>query len=158
MNPAVESVPTSSAPLSPLVVYFLAVIGVVATMIGLSAVLGERHREKVTGEPYESGIAVTGSAHVRLPIQFYLVAMLFVIFDLEAVYLFAWAVAVPEVGWRGFGEMLVFIAVLLIALTYVWRVGVLDWGTAQRRIEASRQERRNGLVAQQADLRSSVGR
>lgn len=142
----------------PLVGYFIAVLIVAAGMIGISALLGERHREKATDEPYESGIAVTGSAHVRLPIQFYLVAMLFVIFDLEAVYLFAWAVAVREVGWLGFGEMLVFIAVLFIALAYVWRVGALNWGTSQRRIEASRQEQRNGLVAQQADPRSSVGR
>jgi NADH-quinone oxidoreductase subunit A len=142
----------------PLVGYFIAVLIVAAGMIGISALLGERHREKATDEPYECGIAVTGSAHVRLPIQFYLVAMLFVIFDLEAVYLFAWAVAVPEVGWLGFCEMLVFIAVLCIALAYVWRVGALNWGTSQRRIEAPRQEQRNGLVAQQADLRSSVGR
>jgi len=140
-----------------LVGYFIAVLIVAAIMIGASALLGERHREKATDEPYESGIAVTGSAHIRLPIQFYLVAMLFVIFDLEAVYLFAWAVAVPEVGWLGFGEMLVFIAVLFIALAYVWRVGALEWGTSQRRVEAARQEQRDGLVAQQADLRSSVG-
>lgn len=154
-------------PLSSFAGYFIAVLAIAAGMIGISALLGERHREKATDEPYESGIAVTGSAHIRLPIQFYLVAMLFVIFDLEAVYLFAWAVAVPEVGWLGFGEMLVFIAVLLIALAYVWRVGALDWGTSQRRIEVSRevprieasgQEQRNGLVAQQADLRSPVGR
>ena len=142
----------------PLAGYFIAVLVVAAGMIGISALLGERHRERATGEPYESGIAVTGSAHIRLPIQFYLVAMLFVIFDLEAVYLFAWAVAVPEVGWLGFGEMFVFIAVLFIALAYVWRVGALEWGTSQRRIEAPRQEQRDGLVAQQADLRSSVGR
>ena len=94
----------------------------------------------------------------RRDLLMYLVAMLFVIFDLEAVYLFAWAVAVPEVGWLGFGEMLVFITVLFIALAYVWRVGALNWGTSQRRIEASREEQRNGLVAQQADLLSSVGR
>ncbi len=142
----------------PLAGYFIAVLIIAAGMIGISALLGERHREKATDEPYESGIAVTGSAHIRLPIQFYLVAMLFVIFDLEAVYLFAWAVAVPEVGWLGFGEMLVFIAVLFIALAYVWRVGALEWGTSQRRIEAPRQEQQDGLVAQQADLRSSVRR
>ncbi|MGE3977197.1 MAG: NADH-quinone oxidoreductase subunit A [Nitrospira sp.] len=142
----------------PLAGYFIAVLIIAAGMIGISALLGERHREKATDEPYESGIAVTGSAHIRLPIQFYLVAMLFVIFDLEAVYLFAWAVAVPEVGWLGFGEMLVFIAVLFIALAYVWRVGALEWGTSRPRIETSRQEQRDGLVAQQADLRSSVGR
>lgn len=140
-----------------LAVYFLAVLVIAAIMIGGSALLGERHREKATGEPYESGIAVTGSAQNRLPVQFYLVAMLFVIFDLEAVYLFAWAVAVPEVGWLGFGEMLVFIAVLFIALAYVWRVGALDWGTSPRRILVRRQKGHDAVVAQQADGRSRIG-
>ncbi len=140
----------------PFVVYFLAVLTVAAGMIGLSALLGERHREKATGEPYESGIAVTGSAQIRVPVQFYLVAMLFVIFDVEAVFLFAWAVAVPEVGWLGFGEMLVFIVILCVALAYVWRVGALDWGTSGRRMPARRRERPDALVAQQADGRSPV--
>ncbi|HWF59528.1 MAG TPA: NADH-quinone oxidoreductase subunit A [Nitrospira sp.] len=143
-------------PLWPLVAYFIAALVVAAIMIGASALLGERHSERTTGEPYESGIAVTGSAQNRLPVQFYLVAMLFVIFDLEAVYLFAWAVAVPEVGWLGFGEMLVFITVLFIALAYVWRVGALDWGTSPRRILVRRRKDHDAVVAQQADGRSPV--
>lgn len=140
-----------------LAVYALAVLAIAAAMIGISALLGERHREKATGEPYESGIAVTGSAHMRLPVQFYLVAMLFVIFDLEAVYIFAWAVAVQEVGWLGFGEMLVFIAVLLIGLAYLWRVGALEWRTAPRRIPLGRRKGHDAVVAQQADGRSPIG-
>lgn len=146
-----------SEQLWPLVVYFLAVLAVAAIMIGGSALLGERHHERTTGEPYESGIALTGSARNRLPVQFYLVAMLFLIFDLEAVYLFAWAVAVPEVGWLGFGEMLVFIAVLFIALAYVWRVGALDWGTSPRRVLVQRRKGHDAVVAQQADGQSPVG-
>lgn len=141
----------------PLAVYFVVVLILVAAMIGISALLGERHREKATGEPYESGIAVTGSAQVRVPVQFYLIAMLFVIFDVEAVFIFAWAVAVPELGWLGFGEMLVFIGILCVALVYVWRVGALDWGTSAGRIRARRQEPCDALVAQQTDVQSSVG-
>lgn len=140
----------------PFGVYFLTVMAVVGAMIGISAILGERHQEKATGEPYESGIAVTGSAQIRVPVQFYLVAMLFVIFDVEAVFIFAWAVAVPEVGWLGFGEILVFIVILCVALAYVWRVGALDWGTSERRMRARKQERRNALVAQQADRQMPV--
>lgn len=140
----------------PFAVYGLAVLAIAAGMIGISAVLGERHREQATDEPYESGIAVTGSAQIRLPVQFYLIAMLFVIFDLEAVYLFAWAVAVPETGWLGFGEMLVFIAVLFIALAYLWRVGALDWGTSLQRVPVRRRKGRDALVAQQAGGRSPI--
>ena len=116
------------APLWPLAVYGLLVIVLVTGMIGLSALLGERHRERATGEPYESGIVSTGSARVRLSVTFYLVAMCFVIFDLEAVYLFAWAVAARELGWAGYAEVLVFVGVLVAALAYLWRRGALDWG------------------------------
>ena len=116
------------APLWSLAVYGLLVILLVTGIIGLSALLGERHRERATGEPYESGIVSTGSARVRLSVTFYLVAMCFVIFDLEAVYLFAWAVAARELGWTGYAEVLVFVGVLLAALVYLWRRGALDWG------------------------------
>jgi NADH-quinone oxidoreductase subunit A len=135
----------------PLSFYVLVVLVIVAGMVGISALLGERHRERTTDEPYESGIAVTGSAQLRVPIQFYLTAMLFVIFDLEAVFIFAWAVTVSEVGWTGFTAMSIFIGILMIALIYVWRVGALEWGTPSRAVLLSGQERRNALVAHQAD-------
>lgn len=107
--------------------YAIAVFVVVGATLGLSYVLGERHRSPATHDPYESGIVPTGSSRFRVPIQFYLVAMLFVIFDLEAVFVFAWALVVREAGWLAFWEMTIFIGVLLIALIYVWRVGALDW-------------------------------
>jgi NADH-quinone oxidoreductase subunit A len=117
----------------PLVLYFAAVIFVVSTMILLSYVLGQRHQERATADPYESGMPVTGSARVRLSAQFYLVAMFFVIFDLEAVFIFAWAVSAREVGWLGYAEILVFIAVLGAALLYLWRLGALEWGPVRAR-------------------------
>lgn len=116
----------------PLVAYLAAVVTIVGGMVGLSWVLGERRRERATPEPYESGIVSTGSARTRFPIQFYLVAMIFLIFDLEAVYLFAWAVAARDVGWLGYVEILVFVGVLLAAWAYLWRVGALDWGPSRR--------------------------
>jgi NADH-quinone oxidoreductase subunit A len=79
--------------------------------------------------PYESGILPTGSARLRIDVKYYLVAMFFVIFDLETVFLFAWAVAFRELGWAGYIEALVFIVVLVVALVYLWKVGALDWGT-----------------------------
>ncbi len=112
----------------PLAVYFVAVVGLVAAMIALSHALGERHAERATGEPYESGIVSEGSARVRFPVKFYLVAMFFVVFDLEAVFLFAWAVAARELGWAGYVEAMIFTVVLVAALAYLWRCGALDWG------------------------------
>ena len=120
--------PIDTQPLWPLVVYFVATVAIVAAMIGFSFVLGQRHRERATDEPYESGIAATGTARVRFDIKFYLVAVFFLIFDLEAVFLYAWAVAVRETGWAGYIEVLVFTGVLAAALVYLWRLGALDWG------------------------------
>ena len=112
----------------PLAVYFTAIVVIIAGLIGLSFVLGQRHRERATGEPYESGIVSTGSAQVRFDIKFYLVAVIFLVFDLEAAFLYAWAVAVRETGWAGYAEVLVFTGVLAAALVYLWRLGALDWG------------------------------
>jgi NADH-quinone oxidoreductase subunit A len=120
--------PIDSTALWPLGVYFFAVVAIVAIMISLSYVLGERHREKQTDEPYESGIVSTGTARVRFDIKFYLIAMFFVIFDLEAVFIFAWAVSIKENGWQGYGEMMVFIGILTATLVYLWRIKALEWG------------------------------
>src|SRR4051794_3771575 len=102
-------------------------------MLGLSYMLGQRHHEHSTDSPYESGIVSQGSARVRLSAKFYLVAMFFVIFDLEAVFIFAWAIAVREAGWTGYAEATLFITVLLATLVYLWRVGALDWRQGSRR-------------------------
>src|SRR5919107_419536 len=117
-----------------LFLYFTLVAAVVAVMLVAPALLGERHQRKLsrraergTTEAYESGVAPTGSAKLRIPLQYYLVAMLFVIFDLEAVYLYGWAVVAREAGWPGFSAASVFIVLLMVALVYLWRVGALDW-------------------------------
>jgi NADH-quinone oxidoreductase subunit A len=118
----------------PLAVYLVIVVMLVVAMLGLSFVLGQRHHNRATGTPYESGILSQGSARVRLSAKFYLVAMFFVIFDLEAVFIFAWAIAVRETGWNGYAEAMVFITVLLATLVYLWRVGALDWRQGSRRV------------------------
>ncbi len=110
-----------------LLLYAALVILFLAAVLALSSALGERHAEPATGEPFECGVVSVGDARTRIPARFYLVAMLFVIFDLEAVFLFAWAVSIREAGWTGYWEALVFIAVLIAALAYLWRVGALDW-------------------------------
>ena len=120
---------TNAPALWPLGVYFASVVIIITTMVALSYVLGERHREKQTNEPYESGIVSTGTARVRFDIKFYLIAMFFVIFDLEAVFIFAWAVSIRETGWTGYAEMLIFIGILTAALVYIWKLGALEWGS-----------------------------
>jgi NADH-quinone oxidoreductase subunit A len=119
----------------PLAVYFFLVIGLLFFMLVFSYILGQRHRERATDVPYESGVASTGTARIRFDIKFYLVAMFFVIFDVEAVFIFAWAIALRETGWTGYFEMLIFIGVLLAALVYLWRLGALDWGPRGRKTE-----------------------
>lgn len=119
----------------PLGVYLAAAILLALAMLAVSYVLGERHNEPTTGVPYESGVMPTGSARLRFPTRFYLVAVFFVIFDLEAAFVLAWAVAVRELGWSGYIEVLVFVGVLLAALAYLWRQGALDWRTQRQRDE-----------------------
>ena len=116
----------------PLVVYAAMVMALVTSMLVLSWLLGQRHTDRATGEPYESGITPTGSARLRLSADFYLIAMFFVIFDLEAVFIFAWAVAAREVGWVGYTGVVIFIGVLVAALLYEWRMGTLDWRARPR--------------------------
>ena len=125
-----------TAPVWPLVVYCVAVIAVVGGMIAISHVLGQRHTSKATVEPFESGIVTVGYARFRFPVKFYLVAMFFVIFDVETVFIFAWAIAFRDVGWVGYIDMLVFVGVLVVALVYLWRLGALDWGPRPRRLHA----------------------
>jgi NADH-quinone oxidoreductase subunit A len=117
-----------------LAVYFGLVLFLVGGMLAVSYVLGQQHRERATSVPYEGGILPEGSAHVRLSAKFYLIAMFFVIFDLEAVFLFAWAVAARALGWPAFWETVVFMGVLVAALLYLWRVGALDWNSVRRQI------------------------
>ncbi|HET8905057.1 MAG TPA: NADH-quinone oxidoreductase subunit A [Saccharospirillum sp.] len=112
--------------------FIISVVMLCALMLGLSTVLGGRSRGRSKSLPFESGVIGTGTAHQRFSAQFYLVAMLFVIFDIEAVFLFAWAISVKEVGWGGFWGAAVFIVILLAGLLYDRRVGALDWAPTQR--------------------------
>lgn len=123
----------------PLLVYFALVILTAVGMLAGSYVLGQRHCDRATATPYESGIVPEGTARVRLSAKFYLIAMFFVVFDIEAVFVFAWAVVAREVGWTGFWEILIFIAILLAALVYLWRIRALDWEPMPRNVRVTRQ-------------------
>lgn len=127
----IQSFPTAPQTWAFLI-YFVAVLGVVSLMLGLSWVLGGRNTGRAKNDPFESGVVSVGSGRLRISAKFYLVAMFFVIFDLEAVFLYAWAVSLRESGWAGFVEAAVFIVVLLVGLAYVWRLGGLDWAPKPR--------------------------
>ena len=108
----------NSIPLWPLVLYGAIVTGLVIVMLGLSFVLGQRHKERATNEPYEGGILSAGSARLRFSSQFYLIAMLFVIFDVETIFIFSWAIAFRELGWFGYVGVSVFVILLFVVLIY----------------------------------------
>jgi NADH-quinone oxidoreductase subunit A len=114
-----------------LVLYTGAVLGLIGVMLFLTAWLGEKKETAEKERPYECGIIPTGSAWFRYPVPFYLVATFFLIFDLEAVFIFAWAVAFEELGWMGWLRITFFIVVLLLSLFYIWKKGGLDWKIAR---------------------------
>lgn len=118
----------------PFLVYGIAVLGLVTIMLTLSHFLGERHKEAATDEIFESGVEVTGSARFNIPVHYYIVAMFFVIFDLEAVYILSWAVSIRELGWGGYLAIVIFILELVAVLIYVWRIGALDFGPSGKKI------------------------
>lgn len=126
-----------STELWPLMAYFTAIVVILAAMLSISRMLGQCTYGRATGQPFESGIVSVGDPPLRLSSKFYLVAMFFVIFDLESVYLFAWAVAFRQVGWAGYVGAFVFIVTLTLALVYLWRLGALDWAPATRQRSAT---------------------
>mgnify|MGYP001557285188 CR=1 FL=1 len=93
----------------------------------LTSVLGPKNMTAEKAIPYESGSETTGARHIRLSIKFYLTAILFVVFDIEAVFLYPWSSLFSELGWLGFAEMLLFLVVLGVTLVYAWKKGALEW-------------------------------
>ena len=124
-----------------LATYVAAVFALVGVMLAASYLLGGRDHGRAKDEPFESGALPVGSAQMRMPAKFYLIAMFFVIFDVEAVFLYAWAVSVRQNGWTGFAMAALFILVLLAALYYLWRVGALDWAPGRAAIRAETRPR-----------------
>lgn len=108
-------------------VYVVAVFWLCGLMLGLSWLLGGRSGARARNEPFESGVVSASPERLRLSAKFYLVAVFFVIFDVEALFLYAWAVSVREAGWPGLIEASIFVGVLGASLVYLIRVGALDW-------------------------------
>jgi NADH-quinone oxidoreductase subunit A len=111
----------------PVLVQIAIAVVVAAALVAISFLLGKHVKSRVKDTPYESGIAPTGSARERFTVKFYLVAIVFILFDIEAVFLYPWAVVYRELKLFGFGEMLVFVILILAGFFYIWRKGALDW-------------------------------
>jgi NADH-quinone oxidoreductase subunit A len=111
----------------PIFVHFALVVGVTVALLALHALLGGSRPTPPKLEPYESGMWAIGSARERVPIRYYLIAMLFILFDIETVFLYPWAVVARRLGVFGLIEMLVFIGVLGLGLIYAWKRGALEW-------------------------------
>ncbi len=112
----------------PLLIHFMVAGALATAIILLSWWVGYRRPTRAKLSPYECGMVPVGDARERFSVKFYLVAMLFILFDVEAVFLYPWAVILNRLKMFGFWEMLVYIAVILIGFFYVWQKGVLDWG------------------------------
>lgn len=134
---------SQTVPLWPLVVYFVAVLILVSGMLAVAYFFGAKPGKHLGAIPYESGMVPTGTARIRFDVLFYLNAMFFVVFDLETMFIIAWAIAFREAGWAGYIEILIFVVVLLVALVYLWRVGALDWRTRREKIGAELPQRDN---------------
>ena len=113
-------------------------VGFAATMIGASILLGPRNPTPEKLAPYECGMPAVGDARERQSVKFYLVAMIFLLFDIEVAFLYPWAIALRDLGWPAFFQIVTFFLILLFGFVYVWRKGVLDWGSGRRVRPASR--------------------
>jgi NADH-quinone oxidoreductase subunit A len=111
----------------PLLLHILAAAVVASAIVTLSWILGKRRPTRAKLSPYECGMIPVGDARERFSVKFYLVAMLFILFDVEAVFLYPWAVILRDLKMFGFWEMMVYIAIVLVGFFYVWKKGVLDW-------------------------------
>ena len=105
---------------------------IAAALVALSYAIGRRVKNKVKDMPYECGIAPTGDARERFSVKFYLVAMLFIVFDIEAIFLYPWAVVYKQLKMFAFFEMLVFVVLILAGFFFIWKKGVLDWAHSER--------------------------
>ncbi len=122
---------------TPLFLHVVVVALAVGALIAISQLLGPRRRTFAKGLPYESGPSTPGSAHQRFSVHFYVVAMLFILFDVEAVFLFAWAVKAKSLGLAGLATVALFVGVLGLGLAYAWRKGALSLDPGRDRAEAA---------------------
>jgi len=139
---AADEAPTTTMPdiyfarYLPLLIHMCIAFAMAGAMVALSMLVGRHRYNRAKFEPYECGMAPVGDARERFSVKFYMVAMLFILFDVEAVFLYPWAILLKELKMFGFWEMLVYIGILLVGLFYIWKKGVLEW--AESRVPTAR--------------------
>ena len=116
-----------------LVLYGIMIMGLIAVLMFIASWIGEKKPNIEKLRPYESGVIPTGSARLLYPVPFYLVAIFFLLFDVEGAYIFSWAIAWEQLGWSGWLQISFFIVVLLLGLVYVWKKGGLEWGPTSKK-------------------------
>lgn len=116
----------------PVLVQAIIAAVIAASLTLLSSILGKRSKSPQKDSPYECGMPPTGDALGRVSVKFYLVAMIFILLDIEAVFLYPWAVVYRQLKWFGFVEMLLFIVLVLVGYFYIWKKGALDWSIAEK--------------------------
>jgi len=111
----------------PILVYLLIAVGLVGVIVLMSELLGKKRHTPAKDLPYECGMDPIGDARHRYTVRFYVIAMFFVVFDIEAIFLYPWGVIFRSLGWFGLVEMAIFIGILVVGLAYVWGKGALEW-------------------------------
>jgi len=114
----------------PLLMHFLVAGALAGVIVLLSWIIGQRKPTRAKLSPYECGMAPIGDARERFSVKFYMVAMLFILFDVEAIFLYPWAVILKDLKMFGFWEMMVYLGIFLVGFFYVWKKGVLEWGVS----------------------------
>jgi NADH-quinone oxidoreductase subunit A len=122
---------------SPVLMQMVLAIVIAAALVALSYAIGHRVKNRVKDQPYECGITPTGDARGRFSVKFYLVAMLFILFDIEAIFLYPWAVVYKQLKMFAFLEMLVFVVLILAGFFFIWKKGVLDWAHLEKDKDAA---------------------
>jgi NADH-quinone oxidoreductase subunit A len=130
----------------PLLLYTVIILVLIPVLLLVSSLLGQKRQDHATHDVYESGVVPTGSAQLKIAVPFYLTAIMFIIFDLEAAFLVAWAISIREAGWVGFIEVAIFIGILLAGLLYLWKAGALEWRTLRQQRDLANLKGEGGVV------------
>lgn len=121
--------PPSAEALLSLGAYALIAVVLIGILLLITRFLGQRSGGEIKGQPYESAVLPSGDSRLREPVPFYLVAIFFIVFDVEAIFVVSWAVTWDRLGWAGFAQITFFIVILFLGLLYLWKKGGLDWGS-----------------------------
>ena len=143
----------------PLLIHFILAGALATAIVLLSWLIGQRKPTRAKLSPYECGMTPIGDARERFSVKFYMVGMLFILFDVEAIFLYPWAIILKDLKMFGFWEMMVYIGIVMVGLWYIWKKGVLDWGFgAPNRFESRRAATPPRVEEPEAELIGVSGR